>query len=684
MRFNWCFLFLCFSLTAKSQWKSANNGMPYGASTRIANANSQGVFAMVEEELFISGNKGNSWQSKGSFDYSTSISSNENTVVLGSAKEFFFSNDNGSNWQKVGTFDDYISSVGISPQGIFYVSTSKSVFRSLDKGQTWLPVNNGLPNGIKFKKINFAKDYMGEWIYGYTANNFLYRSNDNGLTWSNGTHLDAVVSQFSSSGEKILMATQWGLLGTANGGPLYQLSPTYPANPVAMEVGTNLMCLLTQSGELFISANDGANWLSRKPTEFYGQFFYSLALNGSSIFVGTVNGIYRSDDLGMTWFTANKGISRLQVHNFSYDGISLVAATNKGVMASSDLGESWENISANIQNKRIQSVVHHNGQIYAAATTNWSISGGNSTPGGIFVLEKSASWRQIQLTPNSTEVIGIYKDGIDLFACTNQGLFRSTDGGLSWVQLLNAPVSAVGAKGDSIIVQISGFAQEPPYPIMKLSTDGGNTWTFSNLNGAASSFLFIGSEIWAIKGRVFSTSDLGYSWNSRPPFSFPVNTVRQKGDLLLLGSTEFGVVWSKNDEMKSFRSNEGLPFKGATTPITDIYVAGDNVFVGIGSSGVWKRSLAELISSSDLITGVKEHDPVTANIFPNPAKDKVTIMWDKKNEPVEIVMSDALGRIISHLSVPNGGNSVELSLSSFEPGVYIIKVGNHALRILKL
>ncbi|MFO0004269.1 MAG: T9SS type A sorting domain-containing protein, partial [bacterium] len=78
------------------------------------------------------------------------------------------------------------------------------------------------------------------------------------------------------------------------------------------------------------------------------------------------------------------------------------------------------------------------------------------------------------------------------------------------------------------------------------------------------------------------------------------------------------------------------------------------------------------------------HDPVTANIFPNPAKDKVTIMWDKKNEPVEIVMSDALGRIISHLSVPNGENSVELSLSSFEPGVYIIKVGNHALRMLKL
>ncbi|MEI6750648.1 MAG: hypothetical protein WCM93_15935, partial [Bacteroidota bacterium] len=63
----------------------------------------------------------------------------------------------------------------------------------------------------------------------------------------------------------------------------------------------------------------------------------AIAKIGSSLFVGTFNGIWRSDDNGLTWNKKHYGTG----YAFASNGTTLFAGTDFGILRSTNNGDTW-------------------------------------------------------------------------------------------------------------------------------------------------------------------------------------------------------------------------------------------------------------------------------------------------------------------------------------------------------
>ncbi|MBK9423930.1 MAG: hypothetical protein IPN54_07360 [Bacteroidetes bacterium] len=53
----------------------------------------------------------------------------------------------------------------------------------------------------------------------------------------------------------------------------------------------------------------------------------NLAVIGTTIFAGTIDGVYKSDNNGLNWIPANSGISGISIISFATDGADLYAGS---------------------------------------------------------------------------------------------------------------------------------------------------------------------------------------------------------------------------------------------------------------------------------------------------------------------------------------------------------------------
>jgi hypothetical protein len=78
------------------------------------------------------------------------------------------------------------------------------------------------------------------------------------------------------------------------------------------------------------------------------------------------------------------------------------------------------------------------------------------------------------------------------------------------------------------------------------------------------------------------------------------------------------VYWSSNNGNNWTAINTGL----TDSTVYALAINGIDIFAGTDTSGVWRRSLSDLG-----ISGIKEtnNEEVNLSVYPNPAKDKLTI-----------------------------------------------------------
>jgi hypothetical protein len=93
---------------------------------------------------------------------------------------------------------------------------------------------------------------------------------------------------------------------------------------------------------VFISTNNGDSW---SQTSLYNNSVISLFANGTTIFAGTTNGAYRTNDNGQNWTNISEGLpyggAGGDVYSFVSIGVNLIAGTNDGVFVSTNSGNSW-------------------------------------------------------------------------------------------------------------------------------------------------------------------------------------------------------------------------------------------------------------------------------------------------------------------------------------------------------
>lgn len=190
-------------------------------------------------------------------------------------------------WTPIGLTDQSISSIAVNPgnPNILYVGTHTGVYKSIDGGDTWNAINNGLPSTTYFTIVinpqNTDVLYTGGWGNG------IFKSIDGGSHWTD-----------ISNGTTAFSANYLDLAIDSN-------------NPDTVYVG------LYQGGGVWKTTNGGASWINIPPgSDVYGLTFDPV---NSYIYAGTST-VAKSTDGGATW----KGSEALAYLN---DGGGVGAAT---------------------------------------------------------------------------------------------------------------------------------------------------------------------------------------------------------------------------------------------------------------------------------------------------------------------------------------------------------------------
>lgn len=177
--------------------------------------------------------------------------------------------------------------------------------------------------------------------------------------------------------------------------------------------------------------------------------------NGKIIFVGTGNGLFRSQDGGETWQPLHDGLRDENIRALALSPSTptmIYAGTSKGIFLSEDGGDHWTDWfeeSSGLSNMDIQDLVIHpeKPELLFAATS-----------GGLFVsLDEGDIWEltfEGSLAKGSRDVrfVRFSSNARSLYIGTADGIFKSADGGKHWDKkwegALPSPLSLVSLDTD--------------------------------------------------------------------------------------------------------------------------------------------------------------------------------------------------------------------------------------------
>ncbi len=339
----------------------------------------------------------------------------------------------------------------------------------------------------------------------------------------------------------------------------------------------------------------------------------AMLANGNNIFAGTrYNGIYLSIDNGLNWTAVDSGLTDINIGAFTKSGNNIYVGTSSSVFRSTDNGQSWTSLGNNI-GFPVKSLAAIGDNIFAGVDWN-----------GMYLFRDTATnWIAADSGLVIDAVFSLAVSGTNVFAGTQfSGLFLSKDTGTSWIQVDSALVSgycvyAIAANDSNIFVGSNGIST---------SSNNGITWTADN-NGLTNyyikSFAVTGSYILAgAYNAIFLSTNNGSSW------------------INVSGGLTTGTIFS-------------------------IAISGNYIFVGTGS-GVWRSTFADLL-------GIKEN---TVNniisVYPNPAKETITIETDATNQRLEI--TNLIGQTVYTSYIYN--KKATINTSAFAKGVYILKLSS--------
>jgi hypothetical protein len=288
---------------------------------------------------------------------------------------FFSSNEIYGDWVQTTTFADsdnincFATIPGESGVTNLFVGTANGVFLSTNDGTTWTAVNTGLTN--------------------------LY------------------VLSLAVSGSDLFVGTKGGIFFSTKYGADWTAINTglTDLNVLAIAISGQNLLAGTFHGGLCLSTNYGASWT---PLGVNAGYIKAFAISGQNIFAGTTTGVIRSIDNGITWNSANTGLT-VNVLSFAVSGNNLFAATStQGVYLSTNDGTNWTALNTGL--------IDLDGESLAISDQNLFVG----TWGGVYHTGNAISWSKVSSgLPPLPKVRSIIISGTNLFAGTyGNGVWR--------------------------------------------------------------------------------------------------------------------------------------------------------------------------------------------------------------------------------------------------------------------
>lgn len=237
------------------------------------------------------------------------------------------------------------------------------------------------------------------FLYGYQGEQYVYRSSDNGNTWTN------IADKFPDK--------------------VYYVHGH----------GTEVFAIVGVNG-IYSSSDDGVTWSSKSAISFSGGAVLSLVSDGNTLYaVSNRNAVFKSENNGSSWNQININYTQAQVLGYDFaavDNTMVFCAVNLGSFISTDGGTNWT-----LKNPPIfmGSVHAFNNEIFGSTYGMYKLTGGTNWtsissgfPSGLGITASTRSTVSV-----GNKIFTYYADVI-----TQSGkIFASDNNGNSWHEVGN-------------------------------------------------------------------------------------------------------------------------------------------------------------------------------------------------------------------------------------------------------
>jgi len=501
----------------------------------------------------------------------------------------FRSMDDGNSWAPINTGleNSFVRSLTINSSGHIFVGTSQGVFRSMNNGNSWDNVNTAALENLDV--LSLAINTSGG-VFAGTVDG-VFRSMNNGRTWEqiNTGLLDLIVYvlAINSSGH-IFAGTRGGVFRSTDNGARWQTVNTGLTSAVVFSLAINSSGHIfagTEDGGVFRSTNDGSSWMAIN-AGLTDLDVLSLGLNVSGhIFAGTGGGLFRSTNNGSSWMPVNTGLMNFRVSSFAFNASGhIFAGTSGGVFRSTDNGSNWTAVNTGLTDLEVFSLaINTNGNIFAA------------TDVGVFrSMNNDNSWTAVNdgLTNSDVRSLAINTSGEIFAGTTGGGVFHSPNNGDIWRPVNTDLTSTVIL---SLAINSNGyiFAGTGDGGGIFRSMNKGNSWT--PVNSGLTTNTNIRSLVINSSGHIFAGSDRGVFRSTNNGDSWTaVNTGLTNTIVEALATSVIGHIFAGTSGGGVFRStNNGTSWAAINIGLTATFVralainSNGHIFAGT-SEGVFR------------------------------------------------------------------------------------------------